>query len=110
MYYYLGEALLKVRRDAEAVPYFDRLVKEFETSEYLDEAKARLSEFKDVVPPATSGTGDKAQAAPAGTQAPAAPGTSTGTPAAPPGTPVIEPSPPGTPATPPPPVKPPTTM
>ena len=36
VYYYLAEALLKVKLDAEAVPYFDRLVKEFETSEFLD--------------------------------------------------------------------------
>ena len=40
-YYYLGESLLKVKRPAEALPYFERLVKEFEKSEYLDEAKRR---------------------------------------------------------------------
>ena len=34
LYYYLGEALLKVKLNAEALPLFDRLVKEFDTSEY----------------------------------------------------------------------------
>jgi outer membrane protein assembly factor BamD len=59
LYYYLGEALLKVRRDAEALPYFDRLVKEFEASEYLEKAKARLAELQETAPgsaPAASGS------------------------------------------------------
>ena len=50
LYYYLGEALLKVKLNAEALPYFDRLVKEFETSEFLEPAKLRLTEFKETVP------------------------------------------------------------
>jgi outer membrane protein assembly factor BamD len=43
VYFYLGEALLKVNRPAEALPYFERLVKEFEKSEYLDEAQKRIA-------------------------------------------------------------------
>ena len=69
LYYYLGEALLKVKLDAEALPYFDRLVKEFETSEFLEPAKARLAEFKETpaaTPAAATGeaTGPPANAAP----------------------------------------------
>jgi len=41
VYYHLGDSLVKMGRRAEAVPYFDRLVKEFEQSEYL--AKAQLA-------------------------------------------------------------------
>jgi len=46
VFYYLGEALLKANAAAEALPYFDRLVREFETSEYLLRAKTRLAELK----------------------------------------------------------------
>ena len=45
-YYYLGESLIKVNRQAEALPYFERLVKEFEQSEYLEEATKRIAELK----------------------------------------------------------------
>jgi outer membrane protein assembly factor BamD len=52
VFYYLGEALLKANAAAEALPYFDRLVREFETSDYLLRAKTRLDELKSkVVPP-----------------------------------------------------------
>jgi outer membrane protein assembly factor BamD len=54
LYYYLGESLLKIKRDAEALPYFDKLVKEFETSEYLVKARARLDEYKSLTPPAAN--------------------------------------------------------
>ncbi|HXW08220.1 MAG TPA: outer membrane protein assembly factor BamD [Vicinamibacterales bacterium] len=46
VYYYMGESLLKVQRPAEALPYYDRLLKEFEKSEYLDEAQRRVEEIK----------------------------------------------------------------
>jgi outer membrane protein assembly factor BamD len=94
LYYYLGESLLKVKRDAEALPYFDRLVKEFETSEYLEKARARLAEFKETAPglaPAASGSGTS-------------PG---GVPSSPPVTPVS--TPPASPPTSPPPTTPPST-
>ena len=104
LYYYLGESLLKVRRDAEALPYFDRLVKEFETSEYLEKARARLTEFKETVPgsmPAATGSGTS----PDGASAPP-PGTPVNTPpvSPPPSSPQPPPSSPPTtpPATPPP--------
>jgi len=46
VYFYLGESLIKLKRDAEALPYFEQLVQQFEQSEYLDDAKKRISELK----------------------------------------------------------------
>lgn len=46
VYYYLGESYVNVGRPAEGLPYFDRLIKEFEVSEYLDDAKKRAAEVK----------------------------------------------------------------
>ena len=37
---------MKAGRPAEALPYFERLVEEFEQSEYLDEAQKRIAELK----------------------------------------------------------------
>ena len=42
VYYYLAESLLKTEKKAEALPYYDRLVKEFERSEYLVDAHRKL--------------------------------------------------------------------
>ncbi|RPJ66952.1 MAG: outer membrane protein assembly factor BamD [Acidobacteria bacterium] len=50
VYYYLAEALMRVQLAAEAVPYLDRLIKEFEQSEYLDRAKKLMDEAKNVAP------------------------------------------------------------
>jgi outer membrane protein assembly factor BamD len=49
VYYHLAEALLlsdNPSNKAEALPYYERLVAEFETSEYLDEARKRIAELK----------------------------------------------------------------
>ena len=46
VYYYLGESLTAAGRGAEALPYYDRLVKEFEVSEYLERANERIAELK----------------------------------------------------------------
>ena len=46
VYYYLGESLVAAGRTAEALPYYDRLVKEFEVSEYLERAQERITELK----------------------------------------------------------------
>jgi outer membrane protein assembly factor BamD len=51
-YYYLGESFLKFKQDARALPVFERLVKEFEKSEYLEAAKKRVAELKASVPAA----------------------------------------------------------
>jgi outer membrane protein assembly factor BamD len=45
-YFYLGESYFKSKASAEALPWFDRLVKEFEQSEYLEEAKKRVEVIK----------------------------------------------------------------
>lgn len=46
VYFYLGECLIKVNKPAEALPYFERLVAEFEKSQYLEGAKRRIAELK----------------------------------------------------------------
>jgi outer membrane protein assembly factor BamD len=46
VYFYLGEALEKVQRPAEALPYYDRLIKEFEKSEFLPEAQKRVEAIR----------------------------------------------------------------
>ncbi len=46
VYFYLGECYMKVNRPAEALPYFDRLIKEFEQSEHLPEAQKRVELIK----------------------------------------------------------------
>jgi outer membrane assembly lipoprotein YfiO len=46
VYFYLAEALTKVARPAEALPYYERLVNEFEASEHLDDAKKRIETLK----------------------------------------------------------------
>jgi outer membrane protein assembly factor BamD len=57
VFYYLGESLVKVNRPAEALPYYERLVKEFEQSEYLEKAKTRITELKAL--PAAPGKGSQ---------------------------------------------------
>ena len=52
VYYYLAESLSKVGRDAEALPYLDRLLNEFEKSEFLEKARARSAELKASLPAA----------------------------------------------------------
>jgi outer membrane protein assembly factor BamD len=51
VYYYLGDSLTKMGRRAEAVPYFDRLVKEFEKSDFMARAQAALKVQPDEPPP-----------------------------------------------------------
>jgi outer membrane protein assembly factor BamD len=45
-YYHLAESLVKMDRAAEALPYYERIVKEFEQSEYLQDAQRRIAELK----------------------------------------------------------------
>jgi outer membrane protein assembly factor BamD len=97
VYYYLAESLLKVKLDAEALPYLDRLVKEFETSEYLEKAKARIDEFK-ATPAAPAPAASNPPPAVTTQPAPTAPATPAGG-----STPVVTPATAGTPAAPPPP-------
>jgi outer membrane protein assembly factor BamD len=49
VYYHLAESLLRVGTDAskaEALPYFERLLKEFAQSSYLELARRRVDELK----------------------------------------------------------------
>ncbi len=46
VYYHLAESLLRLERKAEALPYFERLLKEFEQSSYLEASRRRVSELK----------------------------------------------------------------
>jgi outer membrane protein assembly factor BamD len=46
VYFYLGESMIKLNRAAEALPYFEKLLDEFQQSEYLEEARKRLDGLK----------------------------------------------------------------
>ena len=46
VYYYLAETLYRTDKKAEALPYYERLLREFEVSQYLDEARKRMAELK----------------------------------------------------------------
>ena len=46
VYYYLAESFRVIKNNAEALPYYERLLKEFSQSEYLDEARKRVAELK----------------------------------------------------------------
>jgi outer membrane protein assembly factor BamD len=46
VYFYLGESLFKANRKAEALPYYEMLVQEFQESEYLPDATKRVAELK----------------------------------------------------------------
>jgi outer membrane protein assembly factor BamD len=46
IYFYLAQIYLKAGRPAEALPYLDRLTKEFEKSEFLEEARKQVEQIK----------------------------------------------------------------
>jgi outer membrane protein assembly factor BamD len=46
VYYYLADSLGKVRLQAQAIPYLDKLSKEFEKSEYLERGKRLMAEMQ----------------------------------------------------------------
>ena len=46
VYFHLAQSYLKMSKPAEALPYLDRLVTEFEQSEYLEEAKKLVVTLK----------------------------------------------------------------
>jgi len=46
VYFHLAESLIRIDRPAEALPYLERLVEEFEQSEHLEDAKRRILELK----------------------------------------------------------------
>ena len=46
VYFYLAESLSQTDKTAEAIPYFERLLTEFDSSEHLDDARTRLEVLK----------------------------------------------------------------
>ena len=46
VYFYLAEALVVVKREAEALPYYERLLAEFEKSEFLEPTQKRVAQLK----------------------------------------------------------------
>jgi outer membrane protein assembly factor BamD len=46
VYFYLAQSLIKIGRPAEALPYLDKLLAEFEQSEFLEEAKQQVATLK----------------------------------------------------------------
>ena len=71
-YYYLAEALVKLRLNAEALPLYEKLIAEFEKSEFLEKSKLRVDELKtasnakpDAAPATKSPQTAKASAGPA---------------------------------------------
>jgi len=55
VYFHLAESLAKVKLEAEALPYFEKLIDEFEKSEYLEQAQRRASELKAAAAAKSSG-------------------------------------------------------
>jgi outer membrane protein assembly factor BamD len=55
VYYYYADSLVKMKREAEALPLLEKLVQEFERSEYLVEAQKRITELKTQAQTKTSG-------------------------------------------------------
>ncbi len=46
VYFYLAESLFKTRQQAEALPYYEKILQEFERSEYLEDARKRVAGLK----------------------------------------------------------------
>ncbi|MBF8300005.1 MAG: bamD [Acidobacteria bacterium] len=46
VYFYLAESLARTDKRAEAIPYFERLLAEFDRSEHLENARVRLEVLK----------------------------------------------------------------
>ena len=46
VYFHLADSLIKMRKEAEALPYLEKLVEEFEQSKYLSQSQKRIAELK----------------------------------------------------------------
>jgi outer membrane protein assembly factor BamD (BamD/ComL family) len=42
----MGESLVGMHQTAAALPYFERIVKEFDQSEYIERARKRIDELQ----------------------------------------------------------------
>jgi outer membrane protein assembly factor BamD len=50
LYYHLAESLYRTEKKAEALPYYERLLREFEKSQFLEETQKRIAELKGGAP------------------------------------------------------------
>ncbi len=57
VYFHLADSLVMIKRPAEALPLYEKLIKEFETSEYLAEANKRSTALKAELAKAAPGSG-----------------------------------------------------
>jgi outer membrane protein assembly factor BamD len=55
VYFHIAEANEKLNRKEEALPYYERLIKEFEQSEHLEEARRRVELLKEQLKAASAG-------------------------------------------------------
>lgn len=55
VYFYLAESLVAGQRAAEALPVYERLVNEFQQSEFLEATQKRITELKNAPPPPPPG-------------------------------------------------------
>ena len=46
VYFYLAESYIKIKREAQALPYYEKLVTEFPKNEHLVDAQKRIAELK----------------------------------------------------------------
>jgi outer membrane assembly lipoprotein YfiO len=46
VYFYLAESYVKTKREAQALPLYEKLVTEFQRSEHLQDAQKRIAELK----------------------------------------------------------------
>lgn len=49
VYYYLAQSLIEIGRPAEALPFLDKLIEEFQQSEYLEDARKQTAELKALI-------------------------------------------------------------
>ena len=66
VYYQLAQALILLQQPAAAIPYLDKLIAEFEQSEYLEKAKVQVAELKAALPPEIKKTTGTEEPAPTG--------------------------------------------
>jgi outer membrane protein assembly factor BamD len=46
VYFYLAESMVRLKREPEALTYYERLLEEFQQSDYLKDSKLRIAELK----------------------------------------------------------------
>jgi outer membrane protein assembly factor BamD len=46
VFFHLAESYMRIKREAEALPYFERVVEQFQQSEFLEDSRKRAAEVK----------------------------------------------------------------